>query len=99
MSAPLYRYQFVPQTPPEEIEAALLLALVATESLHGEAQVRLDAGHALDVQRRTLVIDASSIVGRDPNRLFVGFIAGEIGEGAFQVERVTCDADAALASV
>src|SRR5262249_15574154 len=43
MSRELYRYTFAPEVPPEEVEATLLLALFAVESLHGEAQVRLDA--------------------------------------------------------
>ncbi len=38
----VYRYGFQPCVPLEEVEASLLLALMATESLHGEAQVRLE---------------------------------------------------------
>ena len=43
MTKELYRYSFKPSVPLEDIEASLLLAVLATESLHGEAQVRLDA--------------------------------------------------------
>lgn len=88
MSAEVYRYSFAASVPFEEVEASLLLAVMAAESLHGQAQVRLDAGHALDGEKRQLVIDASTPVGRDVNRLFVGFIGQEFGEDAFQVERV-----------
>lgn len=84
----VYRYGFQPQVPLEEVEASLLLALLATESLHGEAQVRLDAAHYLDVDQRACVIDAGTPVGRDLNRLFVGFLRREFGEDAFTVERV-----------
>jgi hypothetical protein len=48
MSRELYRYSFPPHVPIEEVEATLLLAIWGTESLHGEAQVRLDAAHLLD---------------------------------------------------
>ena len=37
-------------------------------------QTRLDAAHVFDVDRHTCVIDASTPVGRDLNRLFAGFI-------------------------
>ena len=84
----VYRYGFQPCVPLEEVEASLLLALMATESLHGEAQVRLDAAHYLDVDQRACVIEAGTPVGRDINRLFVGFLRREFGEDAFHVERV-----------
>jgi hypothetical protein len=88
MSKELYRYTFPPHVPLEEIEATLLLALWGAESLHGESQVRLDAAHFLDPDRRACVIDAGTSVGRDVNRLFVGFVQREFGNDAFQVERV-----------
>ena len=67
---------------------ALLLAVLATESLHGEAQTRLDAAHYLDLTKRACVIDAGTPVGRDLNRLFTGFLNREFGAEAFDVERV-----------
>src|SRR5262245_49221162 len=88
MPRELYRYSFPPHVPVEDIEATLLLALWGAESLHGESQVRLDAAHFLDSDRRACVIDAGTPVGRDVNRLFVGFVRREFGNDAFQVERV-----------
>jgi hypothetical protein len=88
MSAEIYRYTFAPAVPIEEVEASLVLAIMAAESLHGQAQVRLDAGHSLDGDKRRLVIDAGTQVGRDLNRLFLGFVSREFGEDSFQVERV-----------
>ncbi len=88
MNKELYRYTFPPHVPLEEIEATLLLALWGAESLHGETQVRLDAAHFLDRDRRACVIDAATPVGRDVNRLFVGFVQREFGSDAFRVERV-----------
>ena len=89
MTKELYRYAFTPGVPIEEVEASLLLAVLATESLHGEAQTRLDAAHYLDPIKRACVIDAGTPVGRDCNRLFVGFIRREFGADGFRVERVT----------
>jgi hypothetical protein len=88
MSPGFYRYTFSCSVPQEDVEASLLLALLAVESLHGEAQVRLDAAHFLDPHQRGFVIDASTAVGRDVNRLFVGFVRKEFGEDAFRVDRV-----------
>ena len=94
MIAEIYRYHFEPTVDVADIEASLLLAVLATESLHGESQVRLDASHYLDPDRRACVIDAGTPVGRDVNRLFVGFLRREFGEDSFHVERFTrvaCD--------
>lgn len=84
----LYRYTFEPDVALEEVEASLLLAILAAENLHGEAQVRLDAAHNWDAGSRRCVIDGTTAVGRDVNRLFVGFLRREFGEGTFRVERI-----------
>lgn len=83
-----YCYVFSESIPVGEIEASLLRAVWSCEALHGEAQVRLDAAHYLDVDQRACAIDAGTLVGRDINRLFVGFLRREFGEDAFTVERV-----------
>jgi hypothetical protein len=88
MTKHVYRYTFSPEAPIEEVEASLLLALLAAESLHGEAEVRLDATHYLDQAKCACVIDASTPVGRHLNKLFVGFVRREFGEDAFKVSRV-----------
>jgi hypothetical protein len=84
----VYRYTFPPGVPIEDVEAALVLAVLAAESLYGESQARLDAAHAFDADRRACVIDAGTAVGRDVNRLFTGFLTREFGPGSFKVERV-----------
>ena len=88
MTEGVYRYTFAPDTPLEEVEASLLLALLSAESLHGESQVRLDAAQYFDRDRRACVIDAGTPAGRDLNRLFVGYLRREFGDDAFRVERV-----------
>ena len=84
----MYKYTFAPPVDMQDIEASFLLAVLATESLHGESQVRLEAKHTMDVDRRTCVIDAGNPVGRDLNRLFVKFVGREFGEDAFTVREV-----------
>jgi hypothetical protein len=88
MARALYRYVFPPELAIAEVESTLVLALLAVESLHGAAQMQLDAGHYLDTDNRVCVVDASGPVGRDLNRVFVGFLMGEFGEGSFTVESV-----------
>jgi hypothetical protein len=83
-----FKYVFDAAVDAADIETSLLLAMLAAESLHGESQVRLEAAHAWDAEGRTCVLDAGGDVGRDLNRLFVGFIRREFGEDSFHVERV-----------
>lgn len=84
----VYRYQFLPEVPRAEVEGSLLLALIAVEGLHGEAQARLDAGHALGGSYGACVIDATTPVGLDLAKVFTAFLRREFGEDAFRVERV-----------
>lgn len=88
MSNIIYRFRFSEDADLDEIEATLLLAIMGTESLHGPAQVRLDASHYLDREQRGCVIDASCPVGRDLARLFTGYALKEFGEDGFQVSHV-----------
>jgi hypothetical protein len=88
MTKTVYRYQFDPDVPVDEIEATLLLALLATQSLHGESRVRLDTSHAFDPDHLCCAIDASNQVGLDLNHLFVGFVTREFGADSFRVERI-----------
>jgi hypothetical protein len=89
MPTDAYRYRFEDAAPAEDVEATLVLTLFAVEALHGAAQTRLDAAHAFDPDKRTVVIDASTPVGRDLNRVFVGLLVREFGPGTFRVERVS----------
>ena len=88
MSRLVYRYVFPESVPVEDIESSIVLAIFGVEALHGEAQVRLDAAHFLDEAERKCVIDASTPVGRDLNRLFAGLMLREFGENAFRVTRI-----------
>jgi hypothetical protein len=92
MAREQYRYAFPPPVSLDEVESTLLLAVWGAESLHGETQVRLEAPHRLDRDRRTCVIDVGTAAGRDVNRLFAGYLRREFAADAFRVERVAVDA-------
>jgi len=84
----VYRYSFGETVELNEVEATLTLALAAVENLHGASQVRLDAEHAFDPVLRVCVINATTRVGRDLNKLFAGFVTSEFGAQAFRVTRI-----------
>jgi len=86
MRQDIYRFTFDEPTPLTEIRDSLFLAIFCAEGLHGRAQVRLDAGFALDEERRTCVVDAATPVGRSVARIFTELLAREFGEDAFTVE-------------
>ena len=88
MNRELYRYKFDATVPLHDVEDSLLLAVLATESLHGRALVRLDASFCLDAGRRACVVDAATDVRRAIARIFTGFLTREFGEEAFKVERI-----------
>lgn len=88
MPKQLYRFTIDDSVAWEDVESSLVLALMGVESLHGAERARLEAAHVLDRDKRTLVVDASSQVGRDLNRLFVGYLRREFGDDAFQVESI-----------
>lgn len=85
---PSYRYDFAPTLPIEEVQETLHLAIVSTQNLHGESQVKLDAQYTFDAKERRCEIAAGTEVGRDLNQLFVGFLAKEFGQTNFDVRRI-----------
>ena len=87
MRAEVFRYEFGPTIPMADVEGSLVLAIMGIESLHGETETRLDAAHFFDREKHACVIDASTEVGRDFNRLFVGYLRRELGSDSFRVER------------
>ncbi len=88
MKRELYRYHFAATVPLGEVKQSLLLAVLATECLHGRSLVRLDASFCLDNDKRSCVVDAATEVGRAIARIFTGFLTREFGEKAFKVERI-----------
>jgi hypothetical protein len=95
----VYRYKFSPSLDITEVEATVNLAILATESLHGESRVCLEARYEFDAIARTCAINATGEVGRDLNRLFLGFISREFGRSNFEIESVPDLEGASAASV
>jgi len=88
MDRSVYRYRFTRSVSMQEVEQSLLLAILAVECLHGASPVRLDARYSLTEEKRACVIDATTGVGEDLNRIFTGFVIKEFGEDAFSVRRI-----------
>ena len=88
MTREIYRYTFGATARMHDVEEALLLAVLAVESLHGQSRVRMDASYCVDAEKRVTVIDASTSVGRDICRIFTGFALREFGEAAVKVRRI-----------
>jgi hypothetical protein len=88
MDGHVYLYRFVDSIDITEVRATVTLAILATESLHGESRVRLEARHEFNAENRYCVIDATGEVGRDLNRLLLGFVSREFGRDSFVVERL-----------
>ena len=84
----LFRFGFSDRIDFHDVEETFLLSVIAAECIHGESLVRLDTRHAMDAESRKCVIDATTPVGRDVAKLFVGFLGREFGELSFSVERV-----------
>jgi hypothetical protein len=91
MTHEIYRYEFPSAVAMEDVESSIVLALLAAQGLHGEALVRLEARHHLDIAGRRCVVDASSAAGHDFNRIFASFLLREFGDAGFKVERVNTD--------
>jgi len=58
------------------------------EALHGEAQVRLDADHTFDRDRRICIIDSETKAGQDVCRLFTGYLRREFTPDQYTIRRV-----------
>ncbi len=88
MAGTAYRYVFADGVAIANVESSLLMAILAAEALYSPVQVRLDAAHFFDSDRRMCVITAETEVGQDVSRLFASFVEREFGADAFTVERV-----------
>jgi hypothetical protein len=89
MSRIAYRYVFSSTIEFAPVIAFLESALVAVESVHGYTKLRLDARFRDDPEKRVVVIDATTRIGDELNRIFTGYIRRWCGESGFTVKR--CD--------
>ncbi len=88
MQNSIYRFKFNSGVDLEEIDSILLFATMLSESIHSEAQVRLDTSWSLDVSNRMCEVNATARVGRDLARMFSELVTLEFGDRSFEVERV-----------
>ena len=97
MTATTLRYEFGSSLSMDDVEASLVLALVAVESLHGETTVLLEPCHALDAAARVCAIACDTPIGHDLNHLFAGFLRREFGPESFSVRRIPESTNSAAA--
>lgn len=77
-----------------DIEAALMLAKIATASLHGEDRVRIHAPTVVKAARREVEIDTTREVGQTLALIFGGYLRREYGDDAVRVTRTARLAEA-----
>ncbi len=87
MNRSVYRYVFDRKIPFEDVEESLLLAVLAAESLHGRAALRMCTSFYLEREKRSVAVDGDSQIGEDIARIFTGLLTQEFGEEAFRVTR------------
>jgi hypothetical protein len=68
------------------VVSTLLLTTWATASLHGETALRLDCWFQADHDRHVLLVDFTSPVGRDLDRILCGYLRREFEAKQFQVD-------------
>ena len=88
MTEEIYRYRFDEGVDLHAAEETLLLSVLATEGLYGQARVRMDAAYSVDTAIRAIIVDAGTDVGQTVNSIFVSFITREFGGNKFHVRRV-----------
>jgi hypothetical protein len=88
MPRDVYRYRFRSDIDLRDAEDTLRLSILAAEGLFGEAQVRMDAGYAIDLSIQTIIVDASTDVGQAVSAIFTAFVLREFGRHAVDVRRV-----------
>lgn len=79
MTPPMRRYEFSPATDMADVEATLLIAVLAVQSLHGATQVLLDGRYSCDSECHQCHINTDSVVGHDLNSIFAGLVVREFG--------------------
>ncbi len=88
MPRSLYRYQLNSTLDLDLVERLIFQAIESIEHLHGEPAARLEARYYLDRDLRRCVIDASSTIGVELNKLFAGALAREFSPDDFSVDRL-----------
>ena len=88
MTEEAYRYRFDEGVDLHQAEETLLLSVLATEGLYGQARVRMDAAYSVDKALRAIIVDAGTDVGQALGAIFTAFILREFGSSRVHVRRV-----------
>lgn len=94
MTRTVYRFTFEKCVALDDVESALVLARIAAEGVHGQAQTQLDACYGVSEKRRFCVVDATEEVGATIAKVLTALFLRTIGEDAFEVERRLREVDA-----
>lgn len=82
-----YKFRAAQKITLRDFEETFVLALAATESLHGPALVQMDCKYKVDSRERTITIDASNHTSIDLAKIFTGLCERELGFEAVAIER------------
>jgi len=83
-----YRYRFEAGIDLHAAEETLLLSILATEGLYGQARVRMDAAYSVDTAIRAIIVDAGTDVGQAVNCIFTAFLLEEFDSSAVHIRRL-----------
>ncbi len=89
MKREVYRFVIDDSISMDEVEATLLLAILAVECLFGESRIRMEAAYSIAKDKHTCVIDATNDVGESICRVFTGYLTREFWDNAFTVRPIT----------
>ena len=87
MNQNIYQFSFDDSVNTEDAQGTFMLALVALESLHGKAAVRLDCRFRSDPKARLFQINSATAIGNDLAKLFTGFAIDAYGYDAVRIRR------------
>jgi hypothetical protein len=87
MTQDTYQFSFDASVSPEDARGTFMLALVALESLHGKAAVRLDCRFHNDPAAKVFHINSGTPIGNDLAKIFTGFAINAYGYDAVRIRR------------
>jgi len=87
MNHEVYQFSFDESVSSEDAQGTFMLALVALESLHGKAAVRLECRFRNDPAAKLFHINSGTPIGNDLAKLFTGFVINAYGYDAVHIRR------------
>jgi len=87
MNQDVYQFSFDDSVSSEDAQGTFILALVALESLHGKAAVRLECRFRSDQTAKLFHINSGTAIGNDLAKIFTGFAIHAYGYDAVHIRR------------